>query len=234
VTDFASDDALGRALTDLGAHVAVPVHPLWTRVATDLDDAVAPSRAARRWRVAVAVACVLLVLLAATLAIAPARRAVADFLGIGSTRVERVDDTDGGAPPFDDVPAREDVAGLHDELARADLGLPDPALVGAPRAWRVDPEGTTVVVFDDVVLTQRRSDEPSLKRVAPSGAITATTVDGAFALWVEGPHTRTVDGRTFTSDSALVWLDGEVELRLEGNLTLESMRRIGESVAPAD
>jgi len=233
VTDFTTDHALGRALADLGAHVRAPTHPLWTRVAADLDATVAWPRARRRWRVALAVACVLLVLLAATLTIAPARRAVADFLGIGSTRVERVDDTAGGAPPFDDVPAREDVAELRDQLARAGLGLPDLDLVGAPRAWRVDPSGTTVVVFDDVVLTQHRSQEPSLKRVAPSGAVAPTTVGGASALWVEGPHTRTVDGRTYSSESALVWLDGDVELRLEGNLTLESMRRIGESVAPA-
>jgi hypothetical protein len=234
VTDFTSDDALGRALTDLGAHVEVPAHSLWTRVAADLDHAVAWPRARGQWRVALVVACLLLVLLAATLAIAPARRAVADFLGIGSTRVERVDDTAGGAPPFDDVPAREDVAALRDELARADLGLPDLDLVGAPRAWRVDAAGTSVVVFDDVVLTQHRTEDPSLKRVAPSGVVTATTVGGASALWIEGLHTRTVDGRTYSSESALVWLDGDVELRLEGNLDLASVRRVAESVAPAD
>jgi hypothetical protein len=241
MTDAWTDEALGAALVDLGAHVRVPAHPLWTGVRAELDPAGVPvgGRApwSRRARMLVAVAAAIVLLLAATLSVAPARRAVADFLGIGSTSVVH----DVGDAPSGDLPsARDDLPGgageraLHAELARAGLFEPARAEVGRPVAWRVDPGGETVVAYADVVLGQRQEGAvPAVKRVPPTGRVTSTTVDDRPAYWIEGPHTRTVGGRRYRSDSALLWVVDGTELRLEGNLPLGSMRRIAESVEPA-
>jgi hypothetical protein len=234
MTDVTTDDALGRALVDLGAHVRVPAHPLWTRVRADLDAAAAPAHWRPRLRLIVAIACALVLLVASTLAIAPARRAVADFFGIGSTGVVRVDRLPADDPSeADDLPRRTDLRALHADLARAGLGLPAAELVGTPVAWRVDPNAETVVAFADVVLGQRPEGRvPAVKRVPPTGRIESTTVGGAPALWVEGPHVRTVGGRDYHSRSALLWTVDGVELRLEGNLPRGVMRRVAESVTP--
>jgi hypothetical protein len=243
VTDAWTDDALGAALADLGAHLRVPEHPLWTRVRAELDasdtwGAPVGGRApwSRRTRVLVALAVVLVVLLAATLSVAPARRAVADFLGIGSTSITHDRDARSRDLPTarDDVPSGADERSLRAELARADLFVLAPEVVGPPSAWRVDPDSETVVVYGDVVLGQRREGEvPALKRVPPTGRVESTTVGARPAYWIEGPHTRQLDGRGYRSESALLWVVDGVELRLEGNLPLASMRRVAESVERA-
>ncbi len=238
MTDAWTDDALGAALVDLGTHVRVPVHPLWTRVRAELDIAGVPvgTRApwSRRARLLVAIAAIVTVLLATTLSVAPARRAVADFLGIGSTSVVH---DDGGTPSADlpsardDLPSRAGERALPAELAHAGLFVPARDDVGRPVAWRVDAGGETVVAYADVVLGQRPEGEvPAVKRVPPTGRVASTTVGDRPAYWIEGPHTRSVGGRTYRSESALLWVVDGTELRLEGNLPLASMRRIAESV----
>jgi hypothetical protein len=243
VTNAWTDDALGVALADLGAHLRVPEHPLWTRVRADLDasdtlGAPVGGRApwSRRTRGVVVVAVVLVVLLASTLSVAPARRAVADFLGIGSTSITHDGDARSRDLPNarDDVPSRADTRALRGALARADLFVLAPDVVGPPLAWRVDPDAETVVVYGDVVLGQRREGEvPALKRVPPKGRVDSTTVGARPAYWIEGPHTRELGGREYRSESALLWVVDGVELRLEGNLPLASMRRLAESVERA-
>ncbi len=53
------------------------------------------------------------------------------------------------------------------------------------------------------------------------------------AVYVGGQHTRTIDGHTFRSGSALIWDVDDVELRLEGDLALEQMLTIARSVKRA-
>ncbi|NTU85662.1 MAG: hypothetical protein HGA45_41060, partial [Chloroflexales bacterium] len=69
-----------------------------------------------------------------------------------------------------------------------------------------------------------------------------TEVNGAWALWVRGPHmlrtgpseggeyaeVRLVDGNT------LIWTNGDVTYRLESDLTLEEARRVAESLRPLE
>lgn len=238
MTDGWTDDRLGTALMDLGAHVRTPEHSLWVRVRAELEASGPAGHRlvpARRGRLVVAVAAVVAVLLAVTLGVAPARRAVADFLGLGSTSVVRVErPPDAGLPSVaDGLPPRADRRALRAELARAGLSLPAAELVGAPVGWRVDPDGETVVAFARLVFGQRpEGDVPAVKRVPPAGTVVSTTVGGEPASWVEGPHTRTVGGRSYRSASALLWTVDGVEYRLEGNLPLGSVRRVAETVAP--
>ena len=240
MTDAWPREALEHALVDLGAQLHVPERSLWTRVRVELDAPPVSVRLRTPWsqraRLLVVVGAVVLVLLVVTLSVAPARRAVADFLGIGSTAIVRVDRIPARDRPssVDDLPGRGDQSRLRAELAAAGLGLPAAELVGEPVAWRVDPDGETVVAFADVVLGQRAEGEvPAVKRVAPTGDVESTTVGGRPASWISGSHTRTLGGREYESASALLWTADGVELRLEGNRSLAFMRRVADSIEPA-
>jgi hypothetical protein len=229
------DAALEQLLAEVGASVHVPAQSLWPRVHAALEPLADVGQRRQRVRPLVLAAAIAVLVAIALVSIAPARRAVADFFGIGSTTIVRVDRTPNHEPPArrEDLPASTDVRALRVMLRRAGLHLPTTKLVGTPVAWHVDPDGETVVAFADVVFTERREGGvPAVKRVPPGRAVTSTTVDGAPALWIEGSHTRIVQGREWQSDSALIWTAGGMELRLEGDVDLSTMRRVASSVGP--
>lgn len=230
MTEWTTDDLLGTALIDLGAHVAVPEHSLWPGVQARLDER-APSRAA--WPVwAVAAAVIAVVVAVAIVSIAPARHAVADLLGIGATEVQhvaRLPGTEASTP----LPSTGDRAALDRRLSHDHLMAPDTALAGVPVAWLVDPSGETVVAYHDVRLSQRPlgGATPSVKRYAGGAGVQFVRVGDEPAVYVGGEHTRTIGGHTFRSGSALIWDADGVELRLEGDLPLQQMLHIAGSVA---
>jgi hypothetical protein len=104
--------------------------------------------------------------------------------------------------------------------------------VGPAQAWSVEPRRDTTVAYREVVLSQRdRGDAPpAVKSVPPGSDVEHVTVGDEPGLFVSGGHTRTVDGRTYRSDSALIWERGNIELRLEGDLSLRRMLDIARSV----
>ena len=111
------------------------------------------SARSRRW-LAIAAA-IVAVLVGATLAIAPVREAVADFLGIGSTEIEVVPESEAdpaGLPTID--------AGLVDittSAAESRLGqaLPDvaPTSLGEPDRIMAMPEGGVLLAWADGATT---------------------------------------------------------------------------------
>jgi hypothetical protein len=232
MTEWTTDADLGAALIDLGAHVAVPEHSLWTRVRAGLDER-APRRAVLPiWAVAAAVIAVVVVV--AIVSIAPARHAVADLLGIGATEVQHVDRLPGteASPP---LPSAGDPAALAAQLAAHGLFAPDVAVAGAPVAWRVDPKHETVVAYRRATLSQRAVEGavPSIKQYAGAAGVQFVTVGNEPAIFVPGEHTRTVAGHTFRSTSALIWDDDGIELRLEGDLPLDQLLAVARSVERA-
>lgn len=67
------------------------------------------------------------------------------------------------------------------------------------------------------------------------GLVQETTVNGATAIWVEGPHMLQLrDGRLepwyFIEGNVLIWFDGRVTYRLESGLSLAEAVRIAESL----
>jgi hypothetical protein len=237
VTDGRLDAGLGADLADLGAHVALPTHSLWTRVRADLDlTHIAPCRSRRHarpsWLVLAAIAMILVAV--AIVTIAPARDAVADLLGIGATEVRHVDEL----PPSNEapsLPSQGSRAALERRLAREHLYAPDADLVGAPRAWSVDPPRETTVAYRDVVLSQRDlgNAPPAVKSVPPGSDARYVTVGDSPGVFVGGGHSRTVKGRTYHSTNALIWEHGGSELRVEGDLPLARMLEIARSVRRA-
>lgn len=218
-------------LTDLGGLIATPELSLVPRVRAELATA-AVGTPRRLSRFALVAAATIVVALIATLSIAPARDAVARFLGIGSTTVEPVDKL----PPAQTrgaLPGSGDTGRLFERLHEAGLSVPDAALVGSPLSWRVDLKGETTVAFADVVLSQRRGAEPVGKLTPRPNGAEFVNVGNDFGIWVPGEHVRQVDGRNFSSSSALVWVHNGVELHLEGDLPLARMLTIARSMHPA-
>jgi hypothetical protein len=234
VSDLVNDDNLEAALRDLATQLNIPERSLWLRIEAGIQQT--PSRRSRTRLVlaALAVLVVLVVLVVAIVSIAPAREAVADLFGIGATEITRADNPRArdAAPPLQST---GDEDSLRRKLAAAGLRLPDAALVGAAREWRVAPQGETIVAYDAIVFGQRAAGRlPALKRVPETGSISWVQVGSETGAWIEGGHTRSIGGRTVHSESALLWVDDGLELRLEGDRPLTEMLAIARSVRPVD
>jgi hypothetical protein len=228
LTESWSDTELAFVLVDLGRHIAQPGFSLAPRVHAAVDAA----PAARRFpRVALVAAAVVLVMVIVTASIAPARDAVARFLGLGTTTVERVD-TLPSTEPREKLPSRGDVQQLLAQLHDASRYVPDAALVGTPVAWDVGTDAATIA-WPEVILSQGTGGAPVTKLTPHVNDARFVNVGNVSGLWVPGPHVREVDGRRFQSDSALVWVDHGIEFRLEGNLSLTRMLTIAESLHTA-
>lgn len=144
-------------------------------------------------------------------------------------------------------------------LALIDLGEPT-TLEDAAQQLRITPQLPAVLGEPDEVYLHRGVDLPavtlvwrgldgeplSLTEIAIAGyarkmvgedGVRETTVSGAVAMWLPGPHTLHLFGDwqpnpiPITS-SVLIWAGNGYTYRLEGNLTLAEAQRIAESVAP--
>jgi hypothetical protein len=195
-----------------------------------------------------AAAAVLAVAIAVTLAASPGVRArIADWLGIGAVRVERVD-------RLPDVgPARDLGLGVLTTAAaaRRATGLPVPSIgaLGAPDAVyaeRTSAGGEAASV--SVVYVTRRGlpaatrgigalltvlpggDEGIVKKVAGSGTdVEFVDVAGAFGVFVSGePHVVGPPNRL--AGNTLIWVRGDATYRLETALGREAALRLARSV----
>ena len=239
---------LDVALRELGRQVEFPPTPdLATAVRGRLDVQVragwrslfrrAPSADAekpRRWGRLVAVAlAVLVVAVGAVLAVPPARTAILDWLGLRGVSIVRVDELPPTAP-----------------VGRLDLGR-RATLEEAP-AWALVPDeepdsvwvenGTVSLLWgtpDDVrlLLTEFRGEAFIEKLIEPDTEVEPVSVNGLPGAWLEQPHVvvfkdprgRIRDNVGRLAGKTLLWQDGEVTLRLEGDLSKAEALRIARS-----
>jgi hypothetical protein len=203
-------------------------------------------------RTLLAIAAAVVVLAGALVAIAPARRAIADWLGIGAVDVRRVDQplpngTGGQTVPGEPGPTTPPDAGL--QLATAQrrvaftIGVPRDPTAGARSGVEVDdrvPGGLVVLRYPRFTLVEIASqgDAPVVgKLLAPGERVDRVTVGGAPGFWVMGAHQVSYldrSGRLQTdtvrrSGPVLVWLSGNVTYRIEG-LDRVTAARIAASV----
>jgi hypothetical protein len=190
---------------------------------------------------------ILAVAIAATLAASPGVRArVADWLGIGAVRVERVDRLPDVGPGRDlGLGERTTAAG-----ARRATGLPAPAIaaLGAPDALYATPAGRAGAASFSVVYRARPGlpaatrgigalltvlpggDEGIVKKVAGSGTDVAfVDVDGAFGVFLSGEQ-HVVGPPNRLAGSTLIWVRGERTYRLETPLDRDGALRLARSV----
>lgn len=223
-------------LEELGRELAFPPAP-------DLAPAVL-ERTYRRplpWgRLSVAVA-LAVVALAAAFSVPQARTAILHFFHLGGATVVRVD-------TLPQATERSQAEGLGVPVTlpeaerRTGLRLLLPPGTRPGRAYVLGDALVTVVFEADgkpVRLSQFGSFGPgSLQKLVTQEARVETThVGGAEALWIEGPHAFEYFGQNGFRQApvrehgnVLLWLRGDLTLRLEGPLTkmqaLELARRI--------
>jgi len=239
VTDWGQlDDAqMGDRIAALGPAVEPTGIDLVAGLRTAIDST-PPRRMRRRSPLAVAAAFILLTGILA-LSIAPARTAVANWLGIGNTSVVIVDDL----PPAEPAtpPADEGWDSRSIRLAAAEqldilVQLPDPALVGAPGGWEIRDTGEgkeLVVVWELITLTARArsAGAPVQKLVTAFDAVsTVGLVDGTLALWIEGVHVRAAGDVVESVGNTLLWEANGIEYRIFGDLVQAEVIEIASSL----
>ncbi len=213
---------------------------------------VAGARAQPAWRplaprLGLAFGVVLLCLAAVLLLVEPARSAVADWLGIGATKVEVVPPT---APTGDssDEPLEPSAEALGEPSRAAvdpipRLGPPagvfdGPVARGRSYTWPADEAhpglgGTGV----GLVLSVRSTEgELDAKRVAGDTGVEIVTIEyeGAptTALWIDGAHELVAAGATrpVLAERVLLWEADGVQFRLELDGGLAAVRPIAAAV----
>jgi hypothetical protein len=236
------DDRLAELLTALGERLALPDAPAVEPTAGDRDVSGGPPLRHRhrrrpadphrsRWARWAPLAAAAAVLAAVILAVAPVREAVADWLGIGSTRIEHEPAPPGTTAALPGIGAGVTSISEEDARARMPAELPavlDPAPLGAPATFAAPPEGGVLVGWPDgTTLWIHRADLDLgmvVKKVtSPANTIRSVAGVGDEALLIEGPHRVTTPYRTVAAQSTIIWRTGSVERRLESDRPAEEL-----------
>jgi hypothetical protein len=166
---------------------------------------------------------VVVVLAVVAVTVAPVRRTVADWLGIGSTQIDigpassvaPLPSIATGIPPLDEAAAAAKV-----DVDLAGLGA---SALGAPSAFADMPEGGVLVIWRDgtsLWIHRPLGPEPSdwlHKMVAEGEDVQEVTGLGEDALVVSGTHMLETPHRTVAATTVVLWLSGDLELRLESD-----------------
>ncbi len=225
MADLFSEARLEVVLMSVGEHLVV-------------DAPVPAKRASSVWprRLAIAAA-VVVALLVVTMAIAPVREAVADWLGIGSTHIVKVE----GGIDATDLPTIRD--GLK-VISRADAEtalrapLPEVPVLGEPDVLVRAPEGGVVMGWakgDTTLWVHGMSLEPGPfldKLLAAGERVEPVEGVGEDALYVEGTHVLETPARRLAARSVLLWVEDGREYRLESDLARDELIEIAKSVSP--
>lgn len=238
-------------MSDLGTRIQsaieeldVPDVDLVKPVLAQLQLGSAPDRA-RRPQLVFALAAVVLVLVG-IVAIAPAREAVANWLGIGATEIQPVEQLE--------LPETSSVDSLGDPPATADgdeIAMPNPIpSLGEPTGVFDDEnrgrsytwpaaDGLSAIANSEiaVVLSVRPADRVlSLKQVFADdefGEVQFPTfADGRVGFWIGGQHVLVTSGssRPVAANQVLLWVVDDVEFRLETALALPEVMVLAEQV----
>ncbi|HEX6022315.1 MAG TPA: hypothetical protein VFZ00_09995 [Solirubrobacter sp.] len=228
---------LERALREL--EIEWPATP---DIAAAVSARLQQPRRRRSWRIQLAYAAALLVLVfAVTMAASPdARSTVLRWLGISSVEIRK--------QPSRPLPAGLDLGppATLDELRASGAPVLVPSALGDPDAGHLTtlPDGTeaaSLVYADGPILVQtfRARATPFIEKTIGSGArVQRLTVDGATAYWIEGGHGfayRSADNAGYedqrlAGNTLLVDRDDGVLLRIEGRIDRSRAVEIARSV----
>jgi len=225
-----NDDRISAVLSEVGQELDCGQDSLDIVALLNIDERRSPRQGLRL----VAAAVVLLLAAGALMVVTPTREAIADWLGIGRTRIELPNPGAGStqAPEqrLDTEASRVGPGAAERLLGRA---LPEiPTL--EPIDFRTPPEGGVLIVYADALtLWVQVQDEggPVLqKTVGSGGSVTWLDDLGDGGALVSGPHTLTTPGRELGSDSVVLWTERGLEVRLEGDLSDAQLIELAHSV----
>lgn len=207
-------------------------------------------------RLAWALAALLAIALAALLAVPPVRAALLEWLQVGAVRIWLVEPTATRMPtpatplsPPVDLHSFQDLGGETTlAAAQAQVAFPIrlptyPADLGPPdRVYQQDLDGDAVVLLwlDEVDPTQVQLTLHLLTSDATAWKMQPTIESGGYvhnqpALWLSGPYLLVLrngdwDTVRLVQGHVLLWTEGRITYRLEGNLTRAEAIRIAESL----
>ena len=232
------------ALEDLGSMLAFPETPAFDGILPALPDRVAPARRRRPW---LAIAAAIAAVVALVMTVPPARRAVADLLGIGAVRVTIVDE-------LPETTAFKADLGTLVSLDEAAAAAPFPLLVPGG----VEPDHVFLRDIDLVTVSQMfgtgnsprlmltqiggAADRQVIEKTVPGGGtVEHVRVGDSEGLWLSGaPHTvsfitsqggRIPDGPRLAGNTLIYEQDG-VTIRIEADVDLPTALSIAESLKP--
>lgn len=226
-------DVLEERLAELATDIRVAVPDGLEAAVMARVRATRPHARWRRWA-----AGLLLGLLGAGVVVSPVGATLREWLGFHGVGVTS-DDPVTGTPT---VPAASGGTSLDRAAAVAGFTPLVPAELGPPEGVEVSDDGAVVSLSwttEDGTLRLDQFEggvDPLFWKSAPEAS--HVTVSGQAALWLPTAHRVTVvdgDGDvrhlpSRLSAPTLVWLSGELTLRLEGDLDLAVATRIAESV----
>ncbi len=234
---------LEHLLSALAAEIDYPEVP---DLATTVEARIAQPRRPRRRRRALLALALLLAVLAGVLAVSPgARSAFLELFRIRGATVSRVEQLPraGARPRL--APGRPVSLAEAQRLVGFRLRVPHLSADRPVREVLLDEDGGVVSLVwccaPTLLLTQFRGDVmPYVQKVvSQSSSVEPVEVRGRRGLWIEGgPHAvffRARDGvfRSYPVEvegNVLLWVDGDVTLRLEGRLPRAEALEIAASV----
>jgi len=231
---------LERALVALAGELDFPPEPnlvAGVRARLERRRLFVPRRA-----LALAVALVV-VAFGIAMAVPDARSAILRFFHIGSVTVERVETL----PPAQERPL---TAGLGEALSRREAERRAGFPILLPRDRRSTPTryyvrpGLIATLFHSgstpVLLVEFQGDQMSYSKKFASPETRVEPVQiGRFGLWLEGgPHVLLWEFgagaphelETRLAGNVLIWLQGEMTFRLEGDLSKAEMLKLGRQI----
>lgn len=219
MTEEFSNDRLEAVLRSIGNHLEIPPQ----RHAEPASSA----RARRRERSGriLAVAATVAVVATGVLLVPSARSAVADLLGIGSTRIEITGEE---AQEVKDLPhIAQGLTPISIDQATRIVGreLPDmrATILGPPEAVYQMPEGGVLLAWrsDAASLWVRSNTDTEIifAKLVGSGQDIETVDDlGTQALLITDTHILQTPQRRLSAKAVLLWQDDTYEYRLEADL----------------
>jgi hypothetical protein len=203
-----------------------------------------PERRFRPGTLAIALA-VVAVAVGAVLAVPPARTAILDWLGLGGVEIRRVDEL-GEVPPQGRLVLGERTS-LAEALRRSGHPVLVPAGSGEPDAVYLDssaPGSPVALVYGALekprlLVLEFRAAPLIQKTLGAETRAEPVLVNGGGGLWITGPRHefiyRTVEQDYVTdtqrlAGNTLLWTQGPLTLRLEGDLSKQEALRIARSM----
>jgi hypothetical protein len=243
---------LERALTDLSEHLDYPADDLGAARLRQRLAAVDLARAPRtsRTRVLLVAAAVLALVATGVVAIAPARHAVADWLGIGAVEVRRSEQplpVTTGENPVPGATGRPRVADAVARLAAArravqfSIVTPSTRAAGPLDDVEVDrrvPGGLVALSYERFTLVEIATDPtqqmPISKLLSGTTPVQPVTVNGRPGAWIGTVHaigyidrTRAFRRETVRrSGPVLMWERAGVTYRIEGLHSLAAAQSV--------
>lgn len=218
MADELTSDRLEAVLTSIGHHLEIPPAPA--------EPMAAVPRASRRRPGPMLVAAAALAVAVGGVALIPSTRAaVADLLGIGSTRVEVVGDEPIGETELPHI--AQGLTEISIDEATTILGgeLPDTAdtALGPPEAVYRMPEGGVLLAWrdDTATLWVRDATETEIivrKLVGSGEDVESVDGVGTEALLITDVHLLETPRRRVAAQRVLLWYDADHEYRLEADM----------------